>query len=167
MNELIFNTGIGEQDNYSIDSLIAWLDAKYLRHKEIEDKHSADALRELKLARKLHWLAANDHIFFASYNEKIKDWDDGAHAAINCNEIFVPGADAEGLPDEEVDSYLALCKEFSQDAEAAWCVAKRNEKPWRGFKINEAALAKAKELLGSPSEVKTTTSAVDHESPVT
>lgn len=103
--------------------------------------------KELDLARKLHWLAANDHIFFGTYNHKINDWDDNPHPAINCNDIFVPAADAECLNEEDVELYFLLCKEFGQKAEAAWCAAKRNVKPWRSYKIDDVALNRAKELL--------------------
>ena len=57
---------------------------------------------ELELARKLFWLAKNDFIIFSSYNREIDDWDDGTYPAVNCNDIFVPGADSEPLDLEDV-----------------------------------------------------------------
>lgn len=113
-------------------------------------REERDALRaEVALLRKLHWLAARDHIFWSTYNEGIKDWDDGAHPAVLCNDIFLPGADGESLGLREFDAYLALCRKFDEDAGPAWCAAKRNMKPWRNFKLNAEAVVEAEAALAA------------------
>ncbi len=87
---------------------------------------------ELELARKLFWLVAHDLIFFSNYNENIKNWDTGNYPIINCNDIFIAGADAEPLSLEEIDKYLEVCKKYPKlYPEYLWCIAKRSEKPWR------------------------------------
>ena len=87
---------------------------------------------ELELARKLFWLVAHDLIFFSNYNEDIKNWDDGNYPIINCNDIFIAGADCEPLLLEEIDKYLEICQKYPKlYPEYLWCIAKRSEKPWR------------------------------------
>lgn len=96
---------------------------------------------ELETARKIFWLLAHDHIFLGTYNEEKRDWDDGAYPAINCNDVFVPAADAEGLKAEELDLYVEACRRWPGDAAMAWVAAKRNAKPWRltpGAEFEEA-----------------------------
>lgn len=117
-----------------------------LREAEQQRDALAEALRkaqdELALARKLHWLAAQDHIFFSSYNGAIDDWDDGAHPAINCNDVFIPGADAEGLAVEDVDLYVKCVKQFGDEGRYGWCAAKRAMNPWRAERWSTTDLAK-------------------------
>ena len=86
---------------------------------------------ELQTARKIFWLLAHDFIFLGTYNESKDDWDDGAYPAINCNDVFVPAADAEGLKAEELDLYVEACRRWPKDAAIAWCAVKRSAKPWR------------------------------------
>ena len=86
---------------------------------------------ELEMARKIFWLLAHDHIFLGTYHEEKQDWDDGAYPAINCNDVFVPAADAEGLKAEELDMYIEACKRWPEDAAMAWVAVKRSAKPWR------------------------------------
>ena len=90
---------------------------------------------ELETARKIFWLALHDHIFFGSYNGDKKDWDDGAYPAINCNDLFVPGADAEWLSAEDLDDYIAVVKRWPNAGSYAWCAVKRAAKPWRDFSL--------------------------------
>ena len=86
---------------------------------------------ELGLARKIFWLLLHDHVFLTSYNSDIKTWDDGAYPAINCNDLFVPGADAESLSAEDIDLYIEVVKKFPDVGSYAWCGVKRAAKPWR------------------------------------
>jgi len=86
---------------------------------------------ELKTARKIFWLLAHDHIFLGTYNEEKRAWDEGAYPSINCSDIFVPAADAEGLRAEELDIYIDACRRWPRDAEMAWVAVKRSAKPWR------------------------------------
>ena len=86
---------------------------------------------ELEMARKIFWLAVNDHIFFGSWNHDKGDWDDGAYPAINCNDLFVPGADAEPLNAEDLDLYIEVVKRYPKHGSAAWCAVKRSAKLWR------------------------------------
>ena len=86
---------------------------------------------ELKTARKIFWLLAHDHIFLSAYNEEKGGWDEGLYPSINCNDVFVPAADAEGLKAEELDMYIEACRRWPQDAAIAWVAVKRSAKPWR------------------------------------
>ena len=86
---------------------------------------------ELETARKIFWLLREDEIFLSSYNHEKDDWDDGAYPAINCNDLFVPGADAEKLDAEDLDKYIEVIKKYGDVGAAAWCAAKRNAKLWR------------------------------------
>lgn len=91
-----------------------------------------DALNvELATARKLFWLLREDHIFLSSYNSAKGTWDDGAYPAINCNDVFVSGADAEGLDAEELDTFIDVVKRFPNVGDLAWCAVKRSAHPWR------------------------------------
>ena len=86
---------------------------------------------ELETARKIFWLLCQDHVFLTSYNDDKKTWDDGAYPAINCNDLFVPGADAENLAAEDLDAYIEAVKRWPNAGSYAWCAVKRNAKPWR------------------------------------
>lgn len=109
---------------------------------------------ELELARKLFYLVTHDWIWFSNYNEDSKDWDDGNYPVINCNDIHVPGADAELLHLEDLDKYLEVCKKYPKlYPEYLWCIAKRSEKPWRKSTVltpqEQEALQFICELLGT------------------
>lgn len=86
---------------------------------------------ELETARKIFWLLLHDHIFFGGWNPDKNDWDDGAYPAINCNDLFIPGADAESLSAEDLDLYIEVVKRYPDHGSAAWCAVKRNAKLWR------------------------------------
>ena len=86
---------------------------------------------ELETARKIFWLLLNDHVFLTSYNSEKKDWDDGTYPAINCNDLFVMGADAENLAAEDLDLYIEVMKKWPNAGDAAWCAVKRAERLWR------------------------------------
>lgn len=89
---------------------------------------------ELELARKLFWLMKHDFIFFSGWNEDRQTWDEGTYPAIICNDIFVPGADAENLHLDDLDNYITVCKKFIKlNPEYLWCIAKRSQKPWRTY----------------------------------
>lgn len=59
------------------------------------------------------------------------------------------GADAEALYEGDVDKFIELHKKYPGFAEYAWCIAKRNEAPWRkpSNEQEQAAVDYAKELL--------------------
>ena len=107
----------------------------------------AAARKEVDLARKLFWLVAHDHIFFGSYNPDTNNWDEGAYPAVNCNDVFVAGADAENLPLNEVDTLIAVCKKFPHGP-ILWCIAKRNEKPWR-LNYDETHIEEVRAMIDS------------------
>ena len=86
---------------------------------------------ELETARKIFWLLMEDQIFLTSYNSTKETWDDGAYPAINCNDLFVMGADAENLAAEDLDLYIEVVKKWPNAGGAAWCAVKRAEKLWR------------------------------------
>lgn len=92
--------------------------------------------------RKLFWLAMNDVIFFSSYNEAIDNWDDDWHPCLNVNDFFLPGADAEGIPDKDMDRHIdtlvELYKRFDHMGSVAWTSMRRNELgPWKGLSAYE------------------------------
>ena len=86
---------------------------------------------ELATARKIFWLLTHDYVFLSNYNNTSEDWDDGSYPVINCNDLFVPGGDSEGLSAEYLDMYIEACKLYGDFAGAAWCAAKRNAQLWR------------------------------------
>lgn len=86
---------------------------------------------ELETARKLFWLLKQDYIFFSGWNEDTQDQDTGAYPAINCNDLFVPGADAEQLAEEDLDLYIEVMKRYPKYGSAAWCAARHNRSLWR------------------------------------
>lgn len=86
---------------------------------------------ELEIARKIFWLACNDHIFLSSYNHDAGSHDDGAYPVINCNDLLVPGADAQPLDAEDLDDYIAVVRRWPRAGSYAWCAVKRAAKPWR------------------------------------
>jgi hypothetical protein len=108
---------------------------------------------ELEVARKLFWLMRQDQIFLSSYNEDKKDWDGGAYPVINCNDVFVPGADAEGLNAEDLDAYIEVVKRWPVAGPLAWCAVMRSANPWREsgsqewWKEYHEAVAKIPEIL--------------------
>jgi hypothetical protein len=105
---------------------------------------------ELETARKIFWLLANDHIFLSSYNSDKNDWDDGAYPAINCNDVFIPGADAEGLNAEELDDYIAVVKRWPKAGSYAWCAVKRAAKPWRKIRKSDWSAEYEEAVAGIP-----------------
>lgn len=111
------------------------------------------ATAELEMARKIFWLLTHDFVFLSSYNEQSQDWDDGSYPAINCNDLFVPGSDAQSLSAQDLDAYIEACKRHGDMAEAAWCAVKRSSDLWRQPKDPEwtakfeAAKEDIKELL--------------------
>ena len=55
-----------------------------------------------------------------------------AFPAVNCNDVLVPGSSSTNLPLEEVDSYIDVCKRYSDyHPEHIWCIAKNSKKLWR------------------------------------
>jgi len=95
-------------------------------------------VKENERFRKLFWLAREDLIFFSSYNEEIEDWDDDWHPCLNVNDFFAPAADAERIPDKDIDRHLdtliELGKRFGYMGHLAWTSMRRKEMgPWKGL----------------------------------
>lgn len=86
---------------------------------------------ELQTARKIFWLLTNDYIFLSSFNDCTGTWDEGAYPAINCNDAFVPGADAEALKGSDLDLFIEVMKKYPDIGTLAWCASKTNSKLWR------------------------------------
>lgn len=115
-----------------------------------------DAMQvELETARKIFYLLRRGYVFLASYNEDTGDWDDGAYPHINCNDLFVQGADAEPLRAEELDCFIDVIKRFPLAGDAAWCAVKRNANLWRKYSRDvwlteyEKALKEIPEMMRS------------------
>jgi hypothetical protein len=102
---------------------------------EWQDRYKA-VCKENDRFHKLFWLAARDALFFATWNEKSQQWDDGWHPTLNCNDFFAPAADAEGIPDENLDHHLdlliELTKKFDHYGPLAWIALRRGQEPWKG-----------------------------------
>lgn len=97
-----------------------------------------DEQLEVETARKIFWLLLHDHIFLGNYNSTTKTWDGGAaYPAINCNDLFVPGADAEPLRAEDLDAYIEVVKRWPEAGSYAWCAVKRAANPWRQIDDSE------------------------------
>lgn len=110
-----------------------------------------DALTvELETARKIFWLLREDHVFLSSYNEDTRDWDNGAYPVINCNDLFVPGADAEKLDSEDLDKYIEVVKRWPLGGSYAWCAVKRAASPWRPLGKSEWTTDYEDALAGIP-----------------
>jgi hypothetical protein len=91
-----------------------------------------DALNcELEMARKIFWLLSQDAIFLTGFNSELQKHDDGAYPAINCNDLFVPGGDAESLHSDDIDLFIDVIKQWPMAGCSAWCVHKRNINLWR------------------------------------
>lgn len=104
---------------------------------------------ELLLARKLFWLSARDYIFWSTYNDAKRDWDDGAYPAICTNDVFVYAADAEPLPLSDVDEYIDVCRKFEDysNVEGVYVAAKTGQKKIKGSPESKAEFeAKAQEI---------------------
>ena len=97
---------------------------------------------ELEIARKIFWLLTQDAVFLSSYNGDTREWDEGAYPAINCNDLFVPGADAESLSAEDLDTYIEVVKKYPIAGYAAWCAVKRSSKLWRRFSPDTPTMSK-------------------------
>jgi hypothetical protein len=86
----------------------------------------------------LFWLAARDYVFFATYNEKAGDWDNGWHPAINCNDTFYyASADACGLEPHEAKEVRAAVEQWGWAGAVAWCALKRNQEPLKQLQTEQ------------------------------
>jgi hypothetical protein len=78
----------------------------------------------------LFWLAARDIVFFATYNQAIEDWDNGWHAAVNCNDTFYyASADATAFEPHEAKEIRRVFEQWGWDGVVAWCAIRRGEEP--------------------------------------
>lgn len=112
------------------------------------------ALSELDVTRKLYWLLAHDHVFLSGYNEDKGAWDDGTYPAINCNDFFVCGSDAEPLAMADLDLFTGVVKKWPNTGSYAWCSVKRNAKPWRTPSKTEWLAQYEEALAGIPAMMK-------------
>jgi hypothetical protein len=123
----------------TILDLLAHIQQQEERIKELEE-----AKRRLEVLDKLFWLAAEDIVFFSSYNTAIGDWDDDWHPAVNVSDtFFYASADAESLKDEEIDSLIQLLKQFGMDGVVAWSANKRGMEPLQQLKTEKYLEARA------------------------
>jgi hypothetical protein len=101
--------------------------------------------KENERFRKIFWLAAQDELFFSQWNDKLKNWDNEWHPAINCNDFFYAAADAEGIPEDEhldktLDLLIELYNKFSHCGPLAWISLRRNNldpPDWRRDRMKE------------------------------
>ena len=71
-------------------------------------------------------------------DEEEEDWDDDWHPCLNVNDFFAPAADAERIPDKDIDRHLdtliELGKRFGYMGHLAWTSMRRKEMgPWKGL----------------------------------
>lgn len=79
---------------------------------------------------KLFWLAARDVVFFGTYNEDTKDWDDGWHVAVSCNDTFYyASADAWSFKPKDVGKVKDVYDKWGLDGVVALCAVARKETP--------------------------------------
>lgn len=93
----------------------------------------AAAEAEIGRMRKLYWLAAQDTIFFSSYDEERHEWraDMEFYSPVVClNDTFAYAcADGELLPDDQIDSLIDMHKRFGHDGVVAWAAHRRGREP--------------------------------------
>lgn len=75
--------------------------------------------------RKVLRLVEREDLFLSSYNSETDAYDDGVYPAINCGDIFVGGADAEALLEEDLDDFIAVVKQWPISGADAWVAFKR------------------------------------------
>lgn len=91
----------------------------------------------------LFWLAARDYVFFATYNEDIKDWDNCWHTAVNCNDTFYyASADATSLAKGREKEVRVIAEKYGWSGVVAWCSVERNEEPLEQLRTKEYYEAK-------------------------
>ena len=78
----------------------------------------------------LFWLAARDIIFFSTFNENLDDWDDGWHAVVSCNDMFIYAtADATKIAPGREHEVREIFEKYGWGGVAAWCSIERKEEP--------------------------------------
>lgn len=94
--------------------------------------------------QQLFWLAARDIVFFSTYNEEIEDWDNGFHAAVNCNDTFYYAcADAEGLAPGEAYKVRDFYERYGWAGVVAWAAKKRGAEPLKELQDDKYSEAMA------------------------
>lgn len=89
---------------------------------EAEVKRRREALERKE---KLEYLAAQDVVFWSTYNDATDQHDDKGHPAIICNDLFCPGADAEGIEESEIDKVFDAYKTGGDSGIEEWIKRKR------------------------------------------
>lgn len=100
--------------------------------------------RRLSVLDRLFYLEAHDVVFFGTYNEAIGNWDDHWHPAVCVNDTFNYGADADSLPEDQIDVLTDIHKRFGHEGVIAWSATRRGCEPlekWRTAKYLEARAA--------------------------
>ena len=90
-----------------------------------------DPVKYIETLHKLFWLAANEYVFFTSYDgENNCSSKDGAFPAVNCNDLFYwASADAENIELHEIDEFTDMVYRFGAFGSDAWASVKRNQEP--------------------------------------
>lgn len=103
--------------------------------------------KEIDLLHKLIWLSSQGLVFYGSYNDDKKDWDNGVYPCLMCNDVFAPAADGESFGIEDVDLLVDLTVRFGVYGVMAWIGEKRGEKPWRPERWKQERFLNAIEYL--------------------
>lgn len=90
-----------------------------------------DPVKYIEILHKLFWLAANDYVFFSSYDgENECSSKESSFPAVNCNDLFYcASADGENVEINEIDDLIEMVHRFGQIGSDAWASVKRNQEP--------------------------------------
>ena len=91
-----------------------------------------EARRDAERIRALHYLAAQDVVFFSTYD--IQTDQHSTTTGFPCvlsNDIFGSGADAELLPDDQILRLERIYREYGHDGVIAWLCERTGLTPWR------------------------------------
>lgn len=92
----------------------------------------------------LFWLAAQNVVFFGDYDSKTKNWDDGWHPYINCNDTFYyASADATAIDEGQEKAIKSAFEKYGWDGVVAWCALMRNEQPLKERRTEKYLEARA------------------------
>jgi len=87
--------------------------------------------------RKLFYLAAQDVIWFSTYDEDTQTWPDCGEfftPVVNVNDTFAYAtADAERVTDAQIDNLIAVHKQFGGAGVIAWAASVRGSEPLAAY----------------------------------
>ena len=108
----------------------------------------AEAKKDAERLHKLYWLAAQDVIFFATYDSKTKTWPDISSKfycpCVCLNDTFAyASADGEELTDDQIDRLIDAYKRWGNHGVIAWASLLRHSAPLQKLETKEYLEARA------------------------